>query len=322
MSKIPHTCQNPLCRKVRLLIPYWATRKKYCSASCASIHQKALGIRKNHNPNSLETAIRIHGEEKGTNLYKERIDKLSKFIKENPIKNRPTFMSEETKKKIKSSRKASNDNKKLSLKKSIADENLSKQLQYDSLHEKGSHDKLKEKMKDVFTLDWFIVKYGDTVGREKYRERCDNIKATSHFKKYNKENKNNVSKISQKIFNTIYENEELALKCKKVYFADLNHEYGCGTSRNFDFVVLDDKKIIEFNGDKFHANPTMYAPEDTPNPYIKNLTASQIWTDDLQKLQAAQNNGYEILIIWESEYNDNPEYIIEKCIKFLNNTYT
>ncbi len=36
------------------------------------------------------------------------------------------------------------------------------------------------------------------------------------------------------------------------------------------FVVLDNKKIIEFNGDKWHANPKTYKENDIPMRGINN----------------------------------------------------
>ena len=83
---------------------------------------------------------------------------------------------------------------------------------------------------------------------------------------------------------------------------DLNHEYGCETNQNFDFVVLDIKKIIEFNGDKWHANPKYYKYNDIPMNGFINKTAKEIWINDLLKNNKAINNGYEILTIWENEW--------------------
>ena len=49
----------------------------------------------------------------------------------------------------------------------------------------------------------------------------------------------------------------------------------------------------------------------------KKITAYEIWKEDEEKMNAAKQNGYDVLVVWESEYLLNKEYIIEKCIKFL-----
>lgn len=35
-------------------------------------------------------------------------------------------------------------------------------------------------------------------------------------------------------------------------------------------------------------------------------------------LQNIKNNGYEVLIIWESDYVENPDLILKLCKEFLN----
>jgi hypothetical protein len=37
-----------------------------------------------------------------------------------------------------------------------------------------------------------------------------------------------------------------------------------------------------------------------------------------EAIQAAINNGYKIMYIWDSEYKDNKEKTIQKCLDFLN----
>jgi hypothetical protein len=77
------------------------------------------------------------------------------------------------------------------------------------------------------------------------------------------------------------------------------------------------KKIIEFNGDYWHCNPNVYNPEDF-NLSLQ-CTAKEKWDFDKFKNEMIEKEGYQVLTIWESEYNENPEKTIEKCINFLNN---
>lgn len=75
------------------------------------------------------------------------------------------------------------------------------------------------------------------------------------------------------------------------------------------------KKVIEFNGDFWHGNPSFYEPEYILE--VQNIKASDVWERDKIKQNKAIKKGYEILIIWENEYNKNPKQCIDKCIEFL-----
>jgi len=161
----------------------------------------------------------------------------------------------------------------------------------------------------------WVQKYGEEVANEKYKEYKKTLSKTSFWNEFNKINKQNWSKISQQIFWKIY--EKIADKYEHIYFGELNHEFACETNQNFDFVVKDNKKIIEFNGDKFHANPELYKAYDIPLSFLK-LQASEIWKNEKIKLDKARKNGYSIKVIWESEYLKNKEAVILDCINFIN----
>lgn len=168
-------------------------------------------------------------------------------------------------------------------------------------------------MNKVFSLEWFIDKYGKKLGQQKYRERSNKISKQMKGNNFCNNNFKQCSKMSQELFWEIYKQ----INFNEIYFMELNHEYGCGTGQNFDFVVVDNKKIIEFNGDKWHANPVIYGENDIPMPGFIDKKAKQIWNEDILKNNKAIKNGFEILIIWESEYIKNKEKTIWKIINFL-----
>ena len=67
-------------------------------------------------------------------------------------------------------------------------------------------------------------------------------------------------------------------------------------------------------------NPKKYKSSDYPHPFRKNITAQEIWDKDKQKIDIAIENGFDVLIIWDSEYRwGNKQEIINKCINFLKN---
>lgn len=172
------------------------------------------------------------------------------------------------------------------------------------------------KLQGAFTLDWFVSKHGEE-GKALYRQRCNRIAKTSHFREYNKKNKNNYSKVSQELFWLLYKGK---LEQEQVYFAELNHEYSCGNTHvNFDFVIKNRRKVIEFNGDLFHGNPELFSEVDTPNPYTK-LTAKEIWELDAAKHYKAMEKGYDVLVVWETEYKQDKQAIVKRCEDFINGT--
>ena len=83
-----------------------------------------------------------------------------------------------------------------------------------------------------------------------------------------------------------------------------------------DFIDHKTKRIIEFNGDIYHANPNIFESNDTP--WNKLLLASQIWDFDKKRKIFIESFGYKTLVIWESEYRKYPEQILQKCIEYIN----
>ncbi len=85
----------------------------------------------------------------------------------------------------------------------------------------------------------------------------------------------------------------------------------------YDFVDTKNKKIIEFNGDYWHMNPKLYETAQV-NPTSKK-SAKEMWDFDDQKINFIRSLGFEVLIIWESEYIHNKEDMVQRCLSFLNN---
>lgn len=88
-------------------------------------------------------------------------------------------------------------------------------------------------------------------------------------------------------------------------------------NRNYYYDICDPakRKIIEYNGDYWHANPSKYAEDQIVH---SNKTAKQIWESDANKLAIIKALGYNVLIIWESEYLKNKKDISLACLNFIN----
>lgn len=152
------------------------------------------------------------------------------------------------------------------------------------------------------TLDNMIIKYGEEIGTKKFNDFIRN-----HNKFYSKIASDFFTKLDEGIkdfkLTTKYEP-----KTCEFWLVNNNKLY------YYDFLIEELNYIIEFNGDSFHANLELFKEDDCPNPYIKNLTAKEIWINDQKKNSAAKDVGYDIDIIWESDYNKDKNYYINYYI--------
>lgn len=165
-----------------------------------------------------------------------------------------------------------------------------------------SEDEAIQLLKDrqtTFSLDICIEKHGDVKGREIWAKRQQ--KWSKSF------TKQNFSKISQELFGMI-----MKTYSGDIYYATLdrlemdkydNKEYRLllnnGRTVLPDFIDLNSKKIIEFDGDYWHsekvANPTKESVRDN------NIEAS----------------GYTILHVKEFEFKKDKLKVLNECINFL-----
>ncbi len=153
----------------------------------------------------------------------------------------------------------------------------------------------------TFDLKYCINKYGEGEGKRIFEER--QIKWRKSFQKTKKNAITNgiqSSNIADNFFNLI---ESIKGGEREV----INGRY------SFDYMLGD--KIIEFNGDYWHANPKIYK-KDYINKTL-NLTAYEIWKKDEKRKKYIQKQGYQLYVVWESDYKNDPENTIKKCLQFL-----
>lgn len=145
-------------------------------------------------------------------------------------------------------------------------------------------------------LDFFINKYGDVIGLEKY----------------------NVARINWKlgqrgIFNSRGQLEVENWLC--TIFTDvagirkdtgiiLTESEKSGIVKNnviYPDIIVNNKYIINYNGDFWHANPAMFPDDDMINKRTKK-TAGYIRAYDAARNEICKNRGYVVIDIWESEW--------------------
>lgn len=187
-----------------------------------------------------------------------------------------------------------------------------------------SIEKLHERQQ-TFTLEKCILRYGETEGRKRFEERQQ--KWTEKMKEKYKNGE--YSTLSYSIACIGYSGFELECIDKIAKILNLSEtDYNAATSKNRQFEIFIkglhkrfrydfkyNNKIIEFNGDYWHCNPKVYSA-DYFNTQLK-MTAEEKWQLDNVKKNIALSKGYNVLTIWESEYKNNPDAVIKRCIEFL-----
>jgi hypothetical protein len=169
--------------------------------------------------------------------------------------------------------------------------------------------KLLNQRQTTFSLEKCIEKYGEGEGLKIFNERQVKWKKSlqENFEREG-DSRSPSSKFANSIIRELclYLNIEIPKKEKWIKCKETEKAY------SYDFTYK--KKIIEFNGDYWHCNPLTFKSNDIR----RNQTAEEIWQYDSVKNRLAESHGYEVLVIWESEWNKDSKQCIERCIKFLN----
>jgi hypothetical protein len=160
------------------------------------------------------------------------------------------------------------------------------------------------------TYETYLKRYGNSeIAKEKIYEYHNKIIAP-------------YSKKSQILFEMI-KNDEL-FKNKKCYYATLNAEYGIldiSTNRYFkyDFVCLDYMFGIEFQGDHYHGNPSVYSPTDfLKGRGQKHKIAKDVWEKDQYKCDLAKKErNIDVIQIWECDWDRDPKKILNRILEYV-----
>lgn len=307
-------------------------------------------VSKSRQTHTLEYFKAFYSEEEALIKYTEKLNKSSVAIKNSYIKNleiNPNFSKEkshntinfwlkrgysEEEAKLKSDNVMKDIHKKT---KNIKDSDPEKykKLATTSLTywlNKGytteeAYFKLKERQ-TTFSLEKCILNFGKEEGQKIWQNRQDkwqktlNDKTPDDIYKINKSKvslKKNTSKISQIFCWDLYNSLDERFK-NDTYFSELNNEYSYKYGNNYyryDYTNIEYKKVIEFQGDFWHCNPSIY--DNNYYHKVQKKYAYEILEKDLHKKQIAIINNCDILQIWESDYTKNPKQTIERCIQFI-----
>ena len=163
----------------------------------------------------------------------------------------------------------------------------------------------------TFTLQKCIDKYGKEEGEKIFNDRqkrwLNSLK--KNFEKYG-DGRSAQSELAYKIIGKICNCLNITRPTKEKWMFDSKRNKAYA----YDFQY--GNKIIEINGDYWHANPKLYSADF----YNKSeqMVAEEIWLYDKLKYKFAESKGYSVYTIWESDWNEDPQRELNKCLKFLN----
>jgi len=102
----------------------------------------------------------------------------------------------------------------------------------------------------------------------------------------------------------------------KYYNIDIQHAENDGeylipkTKYKADGFCKENNTIYEFHGDFWHGNPNIYKDDDINT--ITKCTYKELYEKTLKKEGILKNLGYNLVVIWENDWNK-----INKCVKIL-----
>ncbi len=97
------------------------------------------------------------------------------------------------------------------------------------------------------------------------------------------------------------------VKHKNFKLSDSNHQAD---------IVIEPDKVIEVNGDYWHFNPKKYDGESNQKKRGRDIKAKDVWRDDKYIIDGMKEQGYKVLVVWESELKDELVKTTKKILKF------
>jgi len=164
---------------------------------------------------------------------------------------------------------------------------------------------------------------GESAGKKKYKEVCESKAHTlrTYMRRYKDPTiaKKKLTEFHERRgdnleFSSILEREFITTLSSTIYIPKLysivhGKQFGQWCQEleqyvKYDLVSTEQKFCIEFNGDYWHCNPRMYN-SNYRHPHV-GMNAKEIWDRDERKLRTLKEQGYNIKVVWESEYRETP----------------
>lgn len=194
-------------------------------------------------------------------------------------------------------------------------DNYTNRLSYylkQGMSEDEANDALSERQ-TTFSLETCIEKYGQEEGLVRWNRRQDMWMGTMNSKSEEEVTRINrlktsssgcVSSAEKELYKFLHENQLM-----------VESQFTIDSSIGYTYDLRYQNKIIEYNGTYWHCDPRKYK-EDYQHTLV-NKTAKEIWDKDKVKLNFAKNKGFDVLVIWESDFMVNKKEGMNKCLNFM-----
>ena len=161
----------------------------------------------------------------------------------------------------------------------------------------------------TFSLKKCIDRYGEEDGRQRWKQRQDKWLTTLET---NGTRGTDTSILANEFFKLLLAEFPNA-KCA---ITGGEKRVRCnGRTYSLDFFC--DGKIIEVNGDFWHANPKKYGATSVLSFPGEKKLAEDIWKKDEQRLKDIASLGYSVCIIWEDDIVNDVSAAFTTAISFL-----
>lgn len=81
-------------------------------------------------------------------------------------------------------------------------------------------------------------------------------------------------------------------------------------------IRIGKQHIVEYYGDYWHLNPETHAPGD----FNKSGNSEYIWARDADRIKILESHGFNVLVIWQTEYAANREMVLDKILDWYQKT--
>lgn len=172
----------------------------------------------------------------------------------------------------------------------------------------------------TFSLDICIEKFGEE-GLKIWQARQDQWQITLLSKSQEEQDEIKLKKVSgkfSKVSQFLFDQIDLPSARYYLKNGELGIRLNSGKVVYPDFIHED--RIIEFYGDRWHANPRNYSETDFIPSISKNREPAKvqdIWERDKVRIEQLEELGYQTMIVWEYDYRTSPERMVQECKEFL-----
>lgn len=156
------------------------------------------------------------------------------------------------------------------------------------------------------TLENYINKYGIDEGYIRYANACKN----------NKDNQSGCFDSKgqlevEEYLRGIFDNVKGARNETGIILTEDERSSGIKNNIMYPDMIVNDKVVVNYHGDFYHANPEIYKDPTEIIPRIKK-SVHDIHRIDFEKDTILRNRGYFVITVWESEWYRNKNFMKTK----------